>query len=168
MWSAFEVLATNKTPATNGHGFNVTSSGGHVTYSSSPPPPVQRPNTRGPCTHAMGSASNPLIINVDEVDRDPFCENESHWPLRHYEEVYMVTTTFSTQDPPLLTPLLTSRWLVVVGVKGSRRCGWSCFCGTPVCNCKPKGTRASAGRDPFWVFRLPLSCYGSSFTDLLY
>ena len=47
-------------------------------------------------------------MNVAEADRDPFFENESDWPLRHYEELYMVTTTFSTQDPPLLTPLLTS------------------------------------------------------------
>ena len=60
MWSAFEVLATNKTPAINGQGFHATSSGGHSTYSSSPPPPAQNTNTLGPGTRAMGSASNPL------------------------------------------------------------------------------------------------------------
>ena len=103
MWSAVEVPATNKTPAINGQGFHVTSSGGHVKYSSSPPPPARHPFTRGPGTHAMGSASNLLIMNVPETDRDLFCEDESDWPLRHYEEVYMVTTTFSTQDSPLLT-----------------------------------------------------------------
>ena len=108
MWSAFEVLATNETPAINGQGFHVTSSGGHVTYSSSPPLPARHPNTRGSGSHAMGSASNPLIMNVAETDRDPFYEDASDWPLRHYKEVYMVTTTFNTEDPPLLTPLLTS------------------------------------------------------------
>ena len=76
MWAAFEVLATNKTPAINGQGFHVTSSGRHVTYSSSPPPPARHTNTRGPGTRAMGSASNPLIMNVAEADRDPFCEDE--------------------------------------------------------------------------------------------
>ena len=40
--------------------------------------------------------------------RDRFCRDDPDWPLRNYEEVYMVTTTFSTQDPPLLTPLLKS------------------------------------------------------------
>ena len=87
MWAAFEVLATNKTLAINCQGFHVTSSGGHVTYSSSPPPPARHTNTRGPGTRAMGSASNPLIINIAEADRDPFCEDESDWSLRHYEEV---------------------------------------------------------------------------------
>ena len=107
IWSAFEVLATNKTPAINGQGFHATSYGGHITYSSSPPPPAQHTNTRGRGTRAMGSASNPMIRNVAGADRDPFCEDESDWSLRHYEEVYMVTITISTQDPPLLTPLLT-------------------------------------------------------------
>ena len=123
MWSAFEVLATNKTPAINGRGFHVTSSGGHVTYSSSPPPPARHTNTRGPGTRAMGSASNPLIMNVAEADRDPFCEDESDWPLRHYAEAYMVTTTFSTQDPPLLTPLLMSS----AGAQALRAHGGHCL-----------------------------------------
>ena len=41
-------------------------------------------------------------------DADPICRVDPDWPLRNYEEVYMVTTTFTTPDPLLLTPLLTS------------------------------------------------------------
>ena len=76
-WSAFEVPAMNKTPAINGEGFHVTSFDGHVTYSSSPPPPGRHPNTRCSGTHAMGSASNPSIVSAAEADRDSFCEDES-------------------------------------------------------------------------------------------
>ena len=63
VWFAFEVLPTKQTPAINGQGFHVTSSNGHVTYSSSPPPPARQPNTRGFGTYAMGSASNSSIMN---------------------------------------------------------------------------------------------------------
>ena len=45
---------------------------------------------------------------VAKNDADPFCSDESDLPLRNYEEVYVVTTMFSTPDPPLLMPLLTS------------------------------------------------------------
>ena len=96
MWSAFEVLATNKTPAINGQHYYATFSGGHGTYPSSPPPPTRQPNTRGSGPHAMESASNPVIMNVAEADRDPFREEEFDWPLRHYEEMYMITIVFST------------------------------------------------------------------------
>ena len=48
------------------------------------------------------------MMHVANNDADPFCRGDPDWPLRNYEEVYMVTTTFSTPDPPLLTPLLTS------------------------------------------------------------
>ena len=41
-------------------------------------------------------------------EAEPFCKDDPDWTLRSYEEVYMVTTTFSTPDLPLLTPLLTS------------------------------------------------------------
>ncbi len=108
MWSAFEVLATNKTPAVNGQRFHASSSGGFTTYSCSPAAPTQQSHPRGSSTLALGSASNPLVMNVVETSPDPFCANESDWPLRHYEEVYMVSTTFNQQIPPLLTPLLTS------------------------------------------------------------
>ena len=47
-------------------------------------------------------------MHVANNDADPFCRDDPDWPLRNHEEVYMVTTTFSTPDPPLLTPLLTS------------------------------------------------------------
>ena len=49
-----------------------------------------------------------MVMHVANTDADPFCKDDPDWPLRHYEEVYMVTTTFSTPDPPLLTPLLTT------------------------------------------------------------
>ena len=47
-------------------------------------------------------------MNVAEQGRDPFCEDEADWSLRHYEDEHMVTTTFNPQTPPLLTPLLKS------------------------------------------------------------
>ena len=82
-WSAFEVLVTNKTPAINGQRYHATSSGGHVTHSSLPPPPTRQSNTRGSGIHVIGSASNPLMMNVAEADRDSFCEDESDCPLQH-------------------------------------------------------------------------------------
>ena len=38
MWSAFEVLATNKTPAINGQRYHATFADGHLTYSALTPP----------------------------------------------------------------------------------------------------------------------------------
>lgn len=108
MWAAFEVLATNKTPAVNGSRFHAVSSGGHTTYTSSPTSSTHQAHPRGHGTHRHGSQHNPIIMNVADNTADPFSTDESDWPLRNFEEVYMVTTTFSTPDPPLLTPLLTS------------------------------------------------------------
>ena len=107
MWAAFEALATNKTPAVNGSCFRAISSGGHVTYTSSPSAPTQQAHSRGSGSHAQGSPLTPLVMHVANNDADPFCRDDPDWPLRNYENVYMVTT-FSTPDPPLLTPLLTS------------------------------------------------------------
>ena len=108
MWAAFEVLTTTKTPVVNGSRFHAISSGGHVTYTSSPSAPTQQARSRDSGIHAQGSSLNPLVIHVADNDADPFCRDDPDWPLRSYEEVYMVTTTFNTPDPPLLTPLLTS------------------------------------------------------------
>ena len=108
MWAAFEVLATNKTPAVNGSRFRAISSGGHVSYTSSPSASTQQAHSHGSGSHAQGTPLNPLVMHVANNDADPFRKDDPDWPLRHYEEVYMVTTTFSTQDPPLLTPLLTT------------------------------------------------------------
>ena len=41
------------------------------------------------------------------LDPDPFTIY-NHWPLEHFDEVYTVSTTFSTSDPPLWNPLLTA------------------------------------------------------------
>ena len=41
-------------------------------------------------------------------DIDPFTADYDHWPLKHIDEVYMVSTTFSTSDPTLWNPLLTA------------------------------------------------------------
>ena len=103
MWAAFEALATNKTPAVNGSCFRAISSGGHVTYTSSPSAPTQQAHSRGSGSHAQCSPLNSLVMHVANNDADPFCRDDPDWPLRNNEEVYMVTTTFSTPDPPLLT-----------------------------------------------------------------
>lgn len=47
-------------------------------------------------------------MNVAEQDDDPFCKDEADWQRQHYQEVYMVATTFNPQPPPLLTSFLTS------------------------------------------------------------
>ena len=108
MWAAFEVLVTNKTPAVNGSRFRAISSGGHVTYTSSPSASTQQAHSRGSGFHAQGSPLNLLVMHAANNDADPICRVDPDWPLRNYEEVYMVTTTFTTPDPLLLTPLLTS------------------------------------------------------------
>ena len=42
------------------------------------------------------------------VDVDPFTVDYSHWPLEHFQEVFAVSHTFATSDPPLWCPLLTT------------------------------------------------------------
>ena len=79
------MLATNKTPAVNESRFHAISSGGHVTYTSSPPAPTQQARSRGSGTHAQGSSLNPLVMHMAYNDANPFCRDDQDWPLRSYE-----------------------------------------------------------------------------------
>lgn len=45
-------------------------------------------------------------MNITDNDTDPYRKDESDWPLRNHDKVYMVTTTFNTSDVPLLTPVV--------------------------------------------------------------
>ena len=74
MWRAFDVLATNKTPAINGEGFFAHSDGGTTSYSSIPPP-AQQQRSRGSHNHAQGSAFNPLVMHITPNDPDSFCND---------------------------------------------------------------------------------------------
>ena len=113
MWQAHEVYATNNAPAINGEKyFSFTSPGGHTTFSSSPPSSVPAQQTRSR-NHSnqnhQGSQHNSFVINAStspDTDPDPFTLGYNHWPLEHFDEVYMVSTTFSTTDPPLWSPFL--------------------------------------------------------------
>ena len=62
--------------AVSGFRFRAISSGGHVTYTSSPPAPTQQARSRGCGTHAQGS-SLPLVMHVADNNAVPFCRDES-------------------------------------------------------------------------------------------
>ena len=103
----------NNTPAINGETyFSYTSPGGHTTFSSSPPSSASPLQTRSRNQTQQGTQSNPFVMNVTSPqtasDPDPFTMNYCHWPLDHFDEVCMVSITFTTSDPPLWSPLLTA------------------------------------------------------------
>ena len=111
MWQAHEVYATNNKPAINGEKYlSFTSPGGHTTFSSSPPSsaPAQHTRSRNHSSqNQQGSQRNPFVMNVSTPpDTGPFTLGYNHWPLEHFDEMHMVSTTFSTTDPPLWSPLL--------------------------------------------------------------
>ena len=68
----------------------------------------RRPRRHG---HVL-TQRNPFVMNVTSLqtasDPDPFTINYYQWPIEHFDEAYMVSTTFSTSDPPLWSPLLTA------------------------------------------------------------
>ena len=111
MWQAHEVYATNNKPAINGEKYlSFTSPGGHTTFSSSPPSsaPAQHTRSRNHSSqNQQGSQRNPFVMNVSTPpDTGPFPLGYNHWPLEHFDEMHMVSTTFSTTAPPLWSPLL--------------------------------------------------------------
>ena len=106
MWAAFKLLAINKTMALNGACFDAISFGGHVTYTSLPSAHAHQAPSFGFGTHAHGSLHNRLVMKITDNDADSFLTDESDLVLWSFEAVYTMTTTFSTPEPPLLTPLL--------------------------------------------------------------
>ena len=102
MWLTHDVYATNNTPAINGEKyFSYTSPGGHTAFSSSPP--------SWACAHTTQPFCHECHFSLQTAsDPDPFTINYYQWPIEHFDEAYMVSTTFSTSDPPLWSPLLTA------------------------------------------------------------
>ena len=76
--------------------------------SSSPPSlaPAQQTRSRSHSTQPQrGSVRNPFVVNVSTPpDTDPSTLGYNHWPLEHFDGVYMVSTTISTTAPPSLEP----------------------------------------------------------------
>ena len=119
MWLALGVLADNKTPAINGEKFYSlpsTSSAGQFSASSSASPAARgHGQGRAPLQSsawATGSKRNPVIMNVSDASNnvdDPWATSSSysHWPLAHCDEVCAVSGSFTTDDPPLWSGLLS-------------------------------------------------------------
>ena len=109
MWSAFQVLATNKTPAISGEEyFSLPPLAGLSSQSHA----GSRSQTKSaaPSSHAghVGSSRNPVVMSVahaDHDDSDPFSRSHSyqHWPAEpsHWDTVFQVSGSFNTDDPPL-------------------------------------------------------------------
>ena len=113
MWLAHDVYATSNTPAINGEKyFSCTSPGGHTTFPSSPPSSASAQQTRSGNQTQQGTQRNPFVTNVTSSqtasDADPFTVKYCQWPLEHFDEVYMLSTTFSISDSLLWSPFLTA------------------------------------------------------------
>ena len=114
MWLAFQVLATNKTPALNGEkhyslpplaGLSLHSNASDRSQSRSAAPP----SLMG---RVGSSRNNPVVMSVASVDQyydDPFTHSYQHWPAEpsHWDEVFNVSDSFNTNDPSLWTPLVS-------------------------------------------------------------
>ena len=105
-----------KTPAVNGERFfslPVSSSGVRPPAPSGPRPAGHgRGQSRGPSqtpSWQRGSSNNPIVMPV--IDHtDPWTDKTSRcWPLEehHYAEVFAVSASFKTDDPPLWSALLS-------------------------------------------------------------
>lgn len=60
-------------------------------------------------TYIELGAKEPVVTNVSPTGPDPFTACYNAWPLNpdHWEEVFSVSRSFNTEDPPLWTPLVT-------------------------------------------------------------
>ena len=119
MWKGFSDLAHNKTPAVNGEkhiSLHVSWTGSWSTAPSGPRPAVhgrgqRRVPSESPSWHT-GSSHNPIVMSIAD-STDPWLDKMFNcWPLpleeQHYAEVFAVSASFKTDDPPLWSGLLTS------------------------------------------------------------
>ena len=114
LWLAFDALETNKTLAIRGDGFvSVPSTSGAHPYADGRSSGASARNNGRQHTRQghqfAGTAGQPIVMNVSAITHDPFTLCYSAWPLDpdHWEEVYAVSASFATDDPPLWTPLVT-------------------------------------------------------------
>ena len=116
MWKAFSEFAHNKTPAINGAKYfsrPVSSSGARTSAPTEPRPAAHaRGQGRVPSqspSWLTGSSHNPIFMPVNDPT-DPWLDQTSNcWPLEehHYAEVFAVSNSFKTDDPPLWSGLLS-------------------------------------------------------------
>ena len=111
MWQAYQTYATNSTTVMKGETyFSFTATGGHTTFSSSPPPSATAQQSRSrKHSNQQGTQPNPYVMNVmspqTTSDIDSFTTDYNHWTLEeHFDEVYILSTTFLTSDPPFGAP----------------------------------------------------------------
>ena len=116
MWKAFSDFAHNKTPAVSGDWFPslpVSSSGVRSSAPSAPRPAGHgRSQGRAPSqtpSWQTASSNNPIVMTINDPT-DPWIDQTSNcWLLEehHYVEVFAVSTSFKTADPPLWSGLLS-------------------------------------------------------------
>lgn len=131
MWLAFDVLATNKTPASNGQGYHAQSTGAHIVYSPLPRDSARKTRSHSLHDHAHGSLRNRTVINSAEDDGDPFCGDFADWPIWKYSLASAVLIVFSTSDrtrfhpssPTLCVPGSYVLTIGVVFVSMEKTCG---------------------------------------------
>ena len=110
MWRAFSGLGHNKTPAVNVEklfSLPVSSTGARSFAPSVPRPAVHgcgrgRVPSQSP-SWQTGSSHNPIVMSITDPT-DPWLDKMSIcWPLeeQHYAEVFAVSASFKTDDPPL-------------------------------------------------------------------
>ena len=112
MWPAHDVYATNNKPAINGENIYFIIPPLEATRLDDPPSSASAQQTRPRNQTQQGTQRNHFVMNVTSPqttsDPDPFTMNYFHWPLEYFDEVYMVSATFSTSDPLFWSPLLTA------------------------------------------------------------
>ena len=94
MWRAFDVYSSNKTLSVNSSKV-VTQAMGRMSLGSS----SQRVRSNAShvsqrAAHPSGSASNPHVMNIADLDSDVFDAHYNAWPLgsdAHWETVFTVT-----------------------------------------------------------------------------
>ena len=116
MRRVFGDSAHKKTPAVNGEKYfslPVSSTGARPSATSGPRPADHgRGHGRVPSqslSWQMGSSHHPTVMPIDDSS-DPWLDQTSNcWPLEehHYAEVFAVSASFKTDDPPLWSGLLS-------------------------------------------------------------
>ena len=108
-WLALGTLANNKTPGINSAKYVSQP----VSAASGPPPaaPGRGPGrvTSQTSAWAAGLHRNPVVMYVSQAPTDSWVPSTSYsqWLLAHCDEVCTVTDTFSTDDCPLWSGLLS-------------------------------------------------------------
>ena len=111
---AFGDLANNKTPAVNGEkhlSLSVYSSGARSSAPSGPRPAGHGLGQGRVPSQTLpwqtGSSHNPIVMSISDPT-DPWIDHTLNcWPLEEHAEVFAVSASFKTDDPPLWSGLLS-------------------------------------------------------------